>query len=203
MTMPFIVEGRLGTCPPAYDTIRVVVDTPISLPQTQVYPFFEGHTTQLHVPGLPDTTGYTVLWSPSTGLSCATCFRPFVQPDTTIEYLITLTDSNGCVSTTHLGMRKLLSCDDNTVLVPNGFSPNGDGNNDVLYARSTAVEISRFDVYNRYGERVFTSSSINNGWDGTFSGEALPSGVFVYFVEYTCPLTGQTVIKSGNVMLIR
>ena len=66
------------------------------------------------------------------------------------------------------------------IWVPNIFSPNGDGNNDVLYVRGKGVQDVLFKVYNRWGEKVFESTSLDDGWDGTIRGKDVNNAVFVY-----------------------
>ena len=94
--------------------------------------------------------------------------------------------------------------------IPNIFSPNGDGNNDVFWVRGEGIaEIKNFIVYNRWGEEVHNCkcndiSHRSNccGWNGTYHGEDAPVGVYVYYVEAVL-LNGETVVKRGNVTLLR
>ena len=88
------------------------------------------------------------------------------------------------------------------IFVPNVFSPNGDGNNDVLYVYSNAIASLVFRVYNQWGQEVFESRSINTGWDGTMGGQKQPVGVYVYVLQATMQ-DGTTVSKKGSVTLIR
>jgi gliding motility-associated-like protein len=87
--------------------------------------------------------------------------------------------------------------------VPNAFTPNGDGLNDVfhplLYGR---VSSYTFAVYNRFGQRIFSSDRIGSGWDGTVKGALQPSGVFTWVCVYQWE-GGETHRESGTVMLIR
>jgi len=94
------------------------------------------------------------------------------------------------------------------VYIPNTFSPNGDGVNDVFYLRSSgALSISSFKVFNKWGNLVFQKNggSANNsldGWDGNSNGVALQADVYVYVVDVIC--SGNTTIPlKGNVTLVR
>ncbi|RCH54622.1 hypothetical protein DJ568_12445 [Mucilaginibacter hurinus] len=89
----------------------------------------------------------------------------------------------------------------NQIYVPNLFSPNGDGNNDVLYVRSAGIKSLTFYVYNQWGEMIFRTASQANGWDGTFKGNTMPAGVYVYYLEATM-LDGSKANKKGTVTLI-
>jgi gliding motility-associated-like protein len=85
--------------------------------------------------------------------------------------------------------------------VPNAFSPNGDGNNDVLYVLGTVLNMD-FVVYNRWGQQVFKTSDRSQGWDGTFNGVEQNSGVFAYRLTGVLP-NGERVEKKGNITLVR
>jgi gliding motility-associated-like protein len=86
--------------------------------------------------------------------------------------------------------------------VPNAFSPNGDGNNDILFVRGAAILTMNFKVYNRWGQKVFESGSLEYGWDGNFNGQPAPTEGYAYLLEvtFTDGVTGQ---KKGNVTLLR
>ena len=88
------------------------------------------------------------------------------------------------------------------VYVPNAFSPNEDGTNDMLFAYALQVMQFRMQVFNRWGDLVFKSNDFTQGWDGTFRGKAAEAGIYAYFIEATF-LNGQSIRKSGDVMLIR
>lgn len=86
--------------------------------------------------------------------------------------------------------------------VPNAFTPDGDGLNEVLFVRGAAIDEVFFAIYNRWGEKVFESTSKTQGWDGTFKGKMLTPDVYGYYVEVRC-FNGETYFKKGNVTLIR
>ena len=96
-----------------------------------------------------------------------------------------------------------------SLLVPNAFSPNGDGENDVLFIKGSGIKDLTFSVYNRWGEKVF--ETINNnivtlsgveGWDGTHRGEKTAAGVYVYYLTGEF-IDGEFFNKKGNITLIR
>lgn len=86
--------------------------------------------------------------------------------------------------------------------MPNAFSPNGDGQNDVYYVLGGPFSELDFKVYNSWGEVIFTSSSQDQGWDGTHRGQDVPVGVYVYKVNATT-IEGEPHEKSGKISLIR
>ncbi len=99
-------------------------------------------------------------------------------------------------------------CDQSQLFIPNTFSPNGDGQNDVFYPRGLGLKtISSFRIYNRWGELLFEKRGIqlndrNNGWDGTFRGNLLNPDVFVYIIDGICDSDAPMSWK-GDITLIR
>ena len=91
---------------------------------------------------------------------------------------------------------------DKGAIVPMAFSPNGDGNNDFLFVYGGQIERLSLDVYDRWGEKVFSTTSQDNGWDGTFKGKEVSSGVYVYKLKAVF-LDGDTENKTGNITLVR
>ncbi len=90
----------------------------------------------------------------------------------------------------------------NTIYVPSAFSPNGDGQNDVLFVRSPCISQMDFVIYDRWGEKVFETTDITKGWDGTLHGEKSSNAVFIYCVTATFT-NGKTGFAKGNVSLIK
>lgn len=88
------------------------------------------------------------------------------------------------------------------IFVPNAFTPNNDGNNDILYVYGNTIQKVAFSVYDQWGEQQFRSINMGAGWDGTYKGHTQPVGVYVYYVEATLN-NGQVVKKKGTVTLIR
>lgn len=89
-----------------------------------------------------------------------------------------------------------------SVFVPNVFSPNGDGFNDLLRVRGKGIEDLQFIVFNRWGEKVFETTDINSGWDGTYKGEPMNLAVFVYVLKGKYK-NGKLIDERGNVTLMR
>jgi gliding motility-associated-like protein len=99
-------------------------------------------------------------------------------------------------------------CNNANVFVPNTFSPNGDGMNDMFYPRGTGVfQVKMLRVFNRWGDVVFEKSNVrandmSTGWDGTFKGQKLSPDVFVYTLTVVCDNNTQLIYK-GNIALVR
>ena len=99
-------------------------------------------------------------------------------------------------------MHEHASCQEPYVFFPRAFTPNDDGENDVLYVRGNYIETSYFVIYNRWGEKVFESNAKDIGWDGTFKNEQLPPDVYGYYLDVKC-IDGSELVKKGNITLLR
>ncbi len=90
----------------------------------------------------------------------------------------------------------------NVLFIPNIFSPNNDAQNDKLFVRGQQIESLHFLIYNRWGNLVFESKDISEGWDGKQGGKPCETGVYVYRAEVTFK-NGETVVKRGDVTVVR
>lgn len=97
---------------------------------------------------------------------------------------------------------KEVICDEPYIFLPNAFSPNGDGINDILFIRGDFINDCLLRIYDRWGEKVFETTSTDKGWDGTFKGKDCQQGVYDYYLEVWC-LGEKQFFKKGNVTLIR
>jgi gliding motility-associated-like protein len=89
------------------------------------------------------------------------------------------------------------------VVFPTAFTPNGDGRNDVLMPLGTRnVKTMTFEIWNRWGQLVFSSSDPTKGWDGNYQGSSAQTGVYAYLIKYTVS-DGEDKVLKGNVTLIR
>lgn len=89
------------------------------------------------------------------------------------------------------------------VVIPNAFTPNGDGLNDTFMPKLKAVNTFTMEIFNTWGERMFsTSEKEDKGWDGTYNGQLIPAGNYLYKITYTTP-QGEIAHRSGGVTLIR
>ena len=148
----------------------------------------------------------TLLWQPSTGLSCTTCPNPVANPKQSTTYQLTAINEGGCINKDEVSV--FVVCNNGNIFLPNTFSPNGNGTNDVFYPRGTGLySIRSMRIFNRWGEPVFESSNFkandaSRGWDGSFRGRPAPNDVYVYFVEVICE-NNSVLTYSGNIALIR
>lgn len=157
-----------------------------------------GNSVQLF--GEPD--GLTYSWLPTETLNNPNIQNPIATPvEEVTSYLLTLSDGV-CADTAIVTIRTVeYSCDFPNIFVPNSFTPNGDGENDVLYVRGKYLVSMEFKVFDRWGELVFESDEASYGWDGTFKGQSLDPDTYVYHLKADCG-TGETLIK-GNVTILK
>ncbi len=139
----------------------------------------------------------TFIWSPDSFLTCNNCNQPIASPFTSTQYFVTLTDANGCAFYDSIWVFV-----EGSLYVPNTFTPNMDGMNELFLAQG--VEIDHFEmwIFNRWGEEIFKSDNLNVGWDGTHRGLKSPVGVYAWKIYYT-ELSGKEGLLIGHVTLLR
>lgn len=154
-----------------------------------------GDSIMLHVSG---ASFYT--WSPSGPLDSSILANPIARPLQPTLFTVIGFDRNGCMDTGYINIHI-----DYTMksMLPNAFSPNGDGLNDIFRIEGLTFQtLLQFDVFNRYGQRVFNSIDVNKGWDGTQNGAACEVGNYYYLIQLEIP-DGTKKTFKGDVMLIR
>jgi gliding motility-associated-like protein len=145
-------------------------------------------------------------WTPTSGLSCLNCPNPNITVNTNTVYSLTVTTAYGCTATDTIGYRVV--CQQDQIYIPNAFSPDGDGVNDVLMVRGKGVsKVRYFRVFNRWGQIVFERSNFDAndpryGWDGKINGIPANPDVYVYTADVLCTAGGAFVYK-GNVTLVK
>jgi gliding motility-associated-like protein len=147
------------------------------------------------------TTTYE--WSPITGLSCNDCAAPVVSPFTETEYTLLVKDTrDGKKFCTAKAELLVVVGPHGEVLIPNLFSPNSDGINDVFAIYGNNIREVSLKIFNRWGEKVFDADNIYGGWDGTYKAVEQPSGVYTYTADIVF-LNNKKMFKSGTVTLVR
>jgi len=155
---------------------------------------------------IPEEEINRYLWQGADSLSCYDCQVTYVTPSASGLYQVQVTDLNGCTATDQI---QVILNKKRRVYLPNVFSPNGDGANDIFYVQAgpEVVKIQAFEVYSRWGEPVFTvfNAPPDNpqfGWNGQYRGELMNGAVFTWFatVEY---VDGVVELFQGDVLLMR
>jgi gliding motility-associated-like protein len=139
---------------------------------------------------------YSIVWTGSYNGTTLTDLEPGT-------YTFIISDDNGCSQTGEvIILTSTEDCNPPHVFVPNIFSPNGDGTNDVLYVRGDGISEIQFLIFSRWGEKIFESTSQSTGWDGTHKGRILDPGVYVYSLDITLN-NGERIQLKGDVTLVR
>jgi gliding motility-associated-like protein len=157
---------------------------------------------------IPTDQVATVVWSPNVGLSCTDCLQPIATPANDIIYTITVTSVDGCTASASISIT--VTAPEGNLYVPNAFSPNDDGLNDMLtvFADEKLVrQVVTFQVFTRWGESVFTGfglrpNDVGMGWDGTSRGKKVDLGAYVWFAEVELA-TGERRLLKGDVVVVR
>lgn len=164
---------------------------------------FAGNDT-IAVTGVPHqltgSGGVGYLWSPSTNLDNPFTATPMATITGDTRFYLQVTDFAGCIGRDTILLKVY---DGPTYYVPNAFSPNGDGLNDIF--RPIPVGISNtqyFRIFNRYGELVFQTNQWLKGWDGTFKGKQQPIGAYIWMIKGT-DRNGKDIEMKGTVMMIQ
>jgi gliding motility-associated-like protein len=142
----------------------------------------------------------TLQWKPAALFECDTCAQNKLSLTSTTMLYLYYTDIHQCRYKDSLLIDVALYTAD--FEFPNAFSPNGDNKNDYFYPEGDYGTRAVFQIYNRWGEKVFESSVAKPRWDGTYKGEPQPAGVYSYYGILTLR-SGKTVARKGTVTLIR
>ncbi|MCE9537846.1 MAG: gliding motility-associated C-terminal domain-containing protein [Bacteroidetes bacterium] len=154
-----------------------------------------GISTQLNAIG-----GLTYSWTPTAGLSCTDCPDPLATPVLTTVYYVTGTNESGCSSgdTVEISVTQ----GGEVLYIPNSFTPNDNKLNDLFYAYGTSIRIFDLQIYDRWGELIFRTNDIKQGWDGKYKGKMVEGGVYVYSVNCEW-LSGVAANRNGIVTVLR
>lgn len=143
-------------------------------------------------------------WMPSETLDDPTISNPTASPTApttyTLEVTDTLTECRGSGMSQICVVNNL--CGDPLIYVPNTFTPNGDGLNDVFYVRGFNIDEVEMVVFNRWGQKVFETREVSKGWDGSYEGAVAPPDVYGYYLRVRC-ISGGEYEAKGNVTVIR
>ncbi len=177
------------------DTVmRVIVVKPIpTVDAGKDMVIVTGGITRLNASATGDSLKYQ--WYPVTGLSSSTILDPIITVTKDITYTLTVTNNKGCSVSDNVNIKALLD-----PAVPNTFTPNNDGINDkwdIKYLDSFSS--CTVDVFNRNGQKVFSSIGYKTAWDGQSNNGSLPFGVYYYIIDLK---NGRKPVR-GYVTIIR
>lgn len=208
-TLPW---GRLVTAAGIYrDTLRNVLgcDSLVKTVTLQVNPQPTATINKsndidclIGISKLQANGGVKYVWTPSNGLSNAVINNPVASPASTTTYKVRVTNANGCSIEDTITVYVNKTGSANGFQLPNAFSPNNDGRNDCFGVRTWGnISNLKFQVFNRWGQLVFSTTDPSHCWDGTVKGVLQPTSAFIYVISAET-LCGP-VKRTGTVMLIR
>lgn len=195
-TITLSVTSAEGCISSAADT-QIVINP---LPELDAGPdkfVIRGNSATLDA-SLPNSSSFSIIWTPSTYLNNPNVLNPVSSPDSTTKYIITASSLNSnCVSSD--SMRVFVVFD---LYIPNAFTPNGDGINDKWGIPGLAAyPDAEVSIFNRYGQIIYQKKDYyNNPWDGYFKGSRQPMGAYIYRIQ----LKGsRTDLLKGTVLIVR
>lgn len=194
VTTNYSVMVSIGNCKSAAAFTVTVNPNPVATAASSVVINLGDHTT------LAATGGGTYHWVPSSGLNNANIANVIASPEATTEYCVYVTNAGGCTDSACVVVTVEINCI--PVALPNAFSPNEDGENDVFRVQGNCIREMKLVIYNRWGQKMYEGTDPKEGWDGSFNNKVANTGVFVYWLEYTL-ITGTKGHKKGNVSLVR
>lgn len=151
--------------------------------------------TQITLEGSASSVGVKYLWSPPEGLARTDILRPLASPSRDMTYILTVQTDKGCIGTDQVVVRYLPK-----LVIPNTFTPNRDGYNDVWEIKGLNLYLGCVvEVYNTAGSMVFRSVGYGQAWDGNYRGQQVPSGTYYYVID---PKNGRPKL-AGYITVMR
>ena len=147
-----------------------------------------------------------IQWEPSTFLNCSDCRSPICNPSFSATYTLFAYNDFGCVSKDVINV--FATCTRENLFIPNTFSPNGDGVNEVFFPRGRGIEkIKSLKIFSRWGQLVYSKENFfandqGAGWNGKRSGLDVSTDVYVYMIDLVCE-NGNIITLKGDIALVR
>ena len=193
------VENKYG-CKKTLETQLELIDIKVNI-ATDKETLIKGNNEIANI-SVTGCTDCAYAWTPSTGLNATNTASVRATPQDTTIYKVVVT-KKGCKEEKTIRINvDNVNCGEPNIFVPNAFTPNNDGNNDILKVRGRWISKLQFVVYNRWGQEMFTTTDLNNGWNGVFKGNEVAPDVYNYFLQVTC-LDNKIFTKRGNTSLIK
>lgn len=141
----------------------------------------------------------TLTWIEGDGVLCSVCPNSQIMPKQSSCYKVRATNNYNCIATDDICVEVTTNYN---VYIPNIFTPNEDGMNDVFLVYGTGLTKFEMTIFDRWGEKLFVSKDQLTGWDGTYKGKLSKNDVYPYMIQYTS-LDGQKHTKTGHVTLMK
>jgi gliding motility-associated-like protein len=176
-----------------YADVNVFPEAILNLPDSVV--LYPGDSAILVAQG----NGSSFTWYPGTGLSATNISNPVATPTVDTRYFVQTLSEAGCIVRDSVDV---LVRQESVLALPNAFAPGGGPNSQLKIVRQGIASLNYLRIFNRWGNTVFETKNIDEGWDGTFKGAEQPMGVYIYQVDAITP-TGRRFTQQGNITLIR
>lgn len=161
---------------------------------------FDGEEITLSVDYIPNMYCY---WTPTENLSSPLSFTTNATVYESGYYFVTVSDNHGCEVKDSIWIEvDVVECERPNIYVPNVFTPNNDGKNDIVFVKGEWIESFEFEIFDRWGESVFFTDKLSEGWDGTFNGKLCDAAVYFYKLIVNCA-GGKKFVEGGDITLIR
>jgi gliding motility-associated-like protein len=208
----YYVEGASGTAVSSRTEVKITTPEVLATPIVSVQSSTFKSITFVWSP-VNDATSYEVstdggaTWTaPNSGVTGLTHFVSGLQANTMVTLMVRAKGATSC-QTSAAGRftgtaNNNGSTDGVEIFIPNTFTPNGDGRNDIFYVYGNAIVKLKMRVYNQWGQFLYQSLNIQNGWDGTYKGQMQPNGVYVYYVDIELT-DGTKTMRKGTITLLR
>jgi gliding motility-associated-like protein len=192
-------ENKYG-CKKTLETQLELIDLKVNI-ATDKETLIKGNNEIANI-SVTGCTDCAYAWTPATGLNATNIASVRATPQDTTIYKVVVS-KKGCKEEKTIRINvDNVNCGEPNIFVPNAFTPNNDGNNDILKVRGRWISKLQFVVYNRWGQEMFTTTDLNNGWNGIYKGNEVAPDVYNYFLQVTC-LDNKIFTKRGNTSLIK
>ncbi len=194
-TTTYTVNVSYANCDTISDEVTVTVHPIPEIYAGEDQTITLGEQTTLHANG-----GTNYVWSPAININNTYIANPIVYPDDTITYVVVGLDVFGCEGSDSV----VVYVKEPECYIPNSFTPNNDGRNDVFYIRGNPISDYKLQIFNRLNQSIFITNNYYEGWNGTIQNSGLdcPEGAYVYVVT-GINQDGEEVIETGIINLIR
>lgn len=200
-TGPYVI--RLTVTPTKCPQLSRFIQKPITVEASPAgirYPPVNAVTRRDLILQAREFSGARYRWTPVVGLNTDTLARPIFNHTDSMLYLISIVTTAGCRITDTLLVRMFA---EKKIYVPDYFTPNNDGKNDKLYPFLVGVpKLTRFRIWNRWGQLVFQTQKTGEGWDGFYQGVKQPMETYLWMAE-GLDIDGKIIYANGSVVLVR
>jgi gliding motility-associated-like protein len=185
------------------DAVVVTVTPPAAVWIGNDTSILAGQPVPMDVEDINGSGFESFIWSPATGLDNPDIRDPVASPEESVTYTVLASTAAGCQAQATRTL-KVYSVAEADIFVPNAFTPNGDGHNDVLHAKPVGIrDFKYFAIFNRWGQRIFYTADPLVGWDGSTGGHYVNATTTYVWMAAGIDYRGVLVERKGTVILVR